>query len=58
MAILNTINTPSVTVGGQKKSSVEDTNLNDLMREILIQIKIMNSHLSMITGEELDEGEI
>jgi len=47
-----------VTVGGEKKTSVVDVNLTDLMSEILAQLRVMNAHLEKMSGEHFDESEV
>jgi len=58
MATRNILEGPIVTVGGEKKRSVNDAVLIDLVNTLIIQIKIMNEHLSIITGENLNETDI
>lgn len=44
--------------GGERRVDVSDLTLTDLMAEVLTQMKIMNAHLAIMTGEELDETDI
>jgi len=38
--------------------SVEDVSSKDLLVYILLELKVMNSHLSEITDMEIEKGEI
>jgi hypothetical protein len=42
-----------VEVGGVTAQRVFDLNINDLLGEIINQLKIMNTHLSILTRQEI-----
>jgi len=44
--------------GGQKESRVSDDNTQELLSEILKQLKIMNLHLSILTDNTINKTEI
>ena len=45
----------SITINGDKQLLVMDAVVHDLLNDILVQLKVMNSHLSLITEEESNE---
>ncbi len=50
--------TTEVTKGSIDRTRTDDDSLIDLTRALLDQAKIMNIHLSRMTGEELNETDI
>ncbi len=50
--------TTEVTKGGIDRTRTDDDSLIDLTRALLNQAKIMNTHLSRLTDEELNETDI
>ena len=49
---------PQTTGGGEDKLWVNDTNSQELLREILNELKRMNVHLQIITDENINEGDL
>jgi hypothetical protein len=52
-------------VGGEKspllitkETLVSDTSSTDILEQILSQLKAINIHLSILSGEEIQDGEI
>ena len=48
---------PVVEEGGQKKNVTLDINAQNLLMEILIQLKIMNVHLEILTENQIKESD-
>lgn len=47
--------TPTTTEGGQQKVLSFDDNVNEVLRAMLSEIRMMNTHLSVITGLENED---
>jgi hypothetical protein len=45
-------------VFGAATAKVADSDLNQLMSEILIELRKINVHLALLTGEEVNDEEI
>ena len=50
--------TPQVKRGSQTRTAVTDDTLIDIIREVLKQLKIMNTHIEIITDNEIKESDI
>jgi len=50
--------TPIQIRGGKIEAITSDANAEDLLKEVLVQLKIMNMHLSTMTEDDIDEKEI
>jgi len=48
----------SVVVSGDKKLMVVDEMSHQILLEILLQMKVMNTHLSLMTDENIKETDI
>ena len=48
---------PSNSIGAQTVASVTDARVLDVMSEVLSELKIMNTHLQIITGEEINKDD-
>lgn len=49
---------PTKEIAGETRSNVYDINLNLLAKELLVQVKILNTHLAKITDTTLTETDI
>ena len=47
-----------VTEGGQKKSLVKDGTIEEVLKEMLIELKEIKLHLKIVTDEEITEGDL
>ena len=47
-----------VSDGGQNKVQVKDMTTSELLRQILLELRIMNIHLTEITDERVSEQDI
>lgn len=52
------IPTAITTEGGERKVNTTNAVGNDLLRSLLIQIKILNLHIASLTEEEFTEDDI
>ena len=50
-------NLPKGIAGGETYLRVSDTTNNELLGEMVDQLKIMNTHLQIITGEEIKNAD-
>lgn len=50
--------TPQKTKGGQEEITVSDDQTQELLKQILIELKTMNMHFKTITDENFNEGDI
>ena len=48
----------SITLSGEKKLVVVDFGTHEILKEMLLQMKMMNMHLSIVTDEELKETDL
>ena len=44
--------------GGQKKVWITEPDIVELLQEILIEMKKLNLHMSIMTDEKISEGDI
>lgn len=44
--------------GGQKKLWVDDQDTQELLGQMLVELRIMNMHLQAITDENIEEGDL
>lgn len=49
---------PQKDKGGQDEIWTADAGVEELMRQILAELRIMNMHLKSMTDEEITEGDI
>ena len=49
---------PKKTKGGQDKIWVDDSDAQELLREMLVELKKTNMHLQQITDENIEEGDL
>ena len=49
---------PQQTEGDKKEAVVSDDNTQEILGEILKQLKIMNIHLSILTDTEIEKQEV
>jgi hypothetical protein len=49
---------PQATKGGQNKVITTDWNAEELLREILIELKKLNLQMALITDSEIKESDI
>jgi len=47
-----------VTSGGRLQSLVTDSNVEELLKEMLIELKEIKLHLKIVTDEEINEGDL
>lgn len=48
----------SITIGSDKKLMVRDSEVHELLKSILLQMKVMNLHLSIMTDEQIKETDL
>ena len=53
----NNVN-PTKSIGGENKIDTTNQAVTSLLREVLEQLKIMNVQFSIITGDEINKGDI
>lgn len=49
---------PQTGPNGQKKTDVEDRTLKELITDLLHEMRILNAHMSIITGDEIVKQDI
>jgi hypothetical protein len=49
---------PSVTKGGDRTALTTDEEVRDLLRQLLQEMRIMNRHLSLVTGETIQPNDL
>ena len=55
---MSLLGNPKATEGNIEKVLVEDLNSEELLNEILKQMKVMNRHLSLITDMDINKREV